>query len=86
MKNLLKIIVFFTWIIIVSNFLSSCCESNYKYKIIQNDIIYYANEIKEENGCVTFKKYNDNQVKICGTYTIKEYKDYKSKNSKNSKR
>lgn len=89
MRNLLKIIIVFAWIIIASNLLSSCicgCGVGYKYRITQNSTSYYTNEIKEENGCVTFKKDDGDQMKICGTYVIEEDKDYKPKDTKKNSR
>jgi len=68
-------------VLVVTIFLTSCnCGGTaYKYTVRGDGHAYGTNSYKEEDGCIKFK-YNKNDVKLCGNYTLVKNKNYVKKN------
>lgn len=76
MKKLGLILVLFVAIFLTS---CDCGNTTHKYSLIGNGHSYGINSYKEEDGCIKFK-YNKNDVKLCGDYTLIKNKNYVKKN------
>jgi hypothetical protein len=72
-------------VLVATMFLVSCnCGGSFKYSIKGDGHTYGTNSYKEADGCIKFK-YNDNDVKLCGNYTLVKNKNYVDK-KRNQKR